>query len=453
MADTQRLLQDSPDDYAVNLLHATILADSGKLDEAEAANFRLKELGEKSGDPATAPRACLVPALFAKEQRKDLKKAETLYEECLKKYPGNAFVTNEAMGFYDAIEKPERATELIREAAKQAPENLSLQASLATRLENTATGGRREGPSGAVDASVACAWACREYYRRAGYSLRRSTRREGYRVVRRAHRRRASFIPYVLIDLDQLDARRTVQGPQSPPTDAAPRRIHLGTRRRQAALDSFEQGIALAQHPPPLLGGIPIQRSLLRSRHLRLREAIRISNIGTDAAALRRASTSSAARVGRIKPPLGPAAPGGKPPHPDRGRRSYISEAVGRRRTPPPGRLSRSRDQAMGFVSWPAWSAPRPAGQPSHHPQELGSTYRSGQRGRAARAGREFVRCEHGASSLNRGGCLMANPRSRPCTICAATLSGFWDASRRRPSSTALELDSRTRAATPARSR
>ena len=41
------------------------------------------------------------------------------------------------MTFYDEIDKPERATELIRKAAEQAPENLSLRASLANRLETT----------------------------------------------------------------------------------------------------------------------------------------------------------------------------------------------------------------------------------------------------------------------------------------------------------------------------
>ena len=72
MADTERLLETEPDDYSVNLLYATILTDSGKLDEAEAANDHLKEIGEASGDPSTATRACLAPAMFAKDMRKDL---------------------------------------------------------------------------------------------------------------------------------------------------------------------------------------------------------------------------------------------------------------------------------------------------------------------------------------------------------------------------------------------
>ena len=208
------MLEDSPDDYAVNLLHATILADSGKLDEAEAANYRLKEIGEASGDPSTAPRACLVPAAFAKEIRKDLKKAETLFEECLEKYPGNAFVTNEAMGFYDAIEKPERATELIREAAKQAPENLSLQASLASRLENT---GDKAGAEQVLLAAVesfksAGAWdLLANYYRRMGESQKALDALEKVIELSGEPTDSLRFVHAdVLIDLDQLDRAEAV---------------------------------------------------------------------------------------------------------------------------------------------------------------------------------------------------------------------------------------------------
>ena len=83
MADTQRLLETEPDDYSVNLLYATILTDSGKLDEAEAASDHLKEIGAASGDPGTATRACLAPAMFAK----DVRKSETKAREALRRLP------------------------------------------------------------------------------------------------------------------------------------------------------------------------------------------------------------------------------------------------------------------------------------------------------------------------------------------------------------------------------
>lgn len=293
MADTERLLEDSPDDYAVNLLKATILADSGKLEEAEAANYRLKEIGEASGDPSTAPRACLVPASFAKEQRKDLKKAGALFEECLKKYPGNAFVTNEAMSFYDATGKPERATELIREAAKAAPENLSLQASLATRLEST---GDKAGAEQVLLAAVerfksAGAWdLLASYYRRTGESQKALDALEKVIELSGEPTDALRFVHAdVLIDLDQLDRAEAVAKDLQEPTYATliRGRIQLERGDARAALESFEQGIrnwpnnAGARY----LAGLAAQKLGDYDRAIsELREAMRIDNVGTDAA-------------------------------------------------------------------------------------------------------------------------------------------------------------------------
>ncbi len=293
MADTERLLEDSPDDYSMHLLRATILADSGKLDEAEAANYRLKEIGEASGDPSTAPRACLVPAAFAKETRKDPKKAESLFEECLQKYPGNAFVTNESMSFYDAIGKPERATELIREAAKQAPENLSLQASLASRLETT---GDKAGAEQVLLAAVesfksAGAWdLLANYHRRMGESQKALDALEKVIELSGEPTDALRFVQAdVLIDLDQLDRAETVAKELEEPTYATliRGRIQLERGDAKAALASFEQGIrnwpnnAGARY----LAGIAARQLGDYERAIsELREAMRIDNVGTDAA-------------------------------------------------------------------------------------------------------------------------------------------------------------------------
>jgi tetratricopeptide (TPR) repeat protein len=293
MADTQRMLEDSPDDYTANLLHATILSDSGKLEEAEAASLRVKEIGEASGDPSTAPRACLWPAFFAKDQRKDPKKAESLYQECLKKYPGNAFVTNQSMGFYDAIGKPERATELIREAAQQAPENLSMQASLASRLE---TVGDKEGAEKVLLAAVesfksAGAWdLLANYYRRIGESQKALDAQEKVIELSGEPTDALRFVQAdLLIDLDQLDRAETVAREIKEPTYATliRGRIQLERGDAQAALASFEQGIrnwpnnAGARY----LAGLAAQKLGDYDRAIaELREAMRIDNPGTDAA-------------------------------------------------------------------------------------------------------------------------------------------------------------------------
>src|SRR5262249_54441561 len=50
-ADTSRLVALYPKDYGVRALHATVLGDLGRLEEAEQANALLKQMGEQSDDP------------------------------------------------------------------------------------------------------------------------------------------------------------------------------------------------------------------------------------------------------------------------------------------------------------------------------------------------------------------------------------------------------------------
>jgi tetratricopeptide (TPR) repeat protein len=136
MLDTERLLELAPDDYGVRTLHATLLADLDRLEEAEAAHDLLKEIALEGGDPALAHRGCIAPAMFAREQLDDDGKAEALYDDCVERFPTSGFVTGETMRFYDGIGKPEKATAVIRGAVEKAPENLSLRSQLATRLSN-----------------------------------------------------------------------------------------------------------------------------------------------------------------------------------------------------------------------------------------------------------------------------------------------------------------------------
>jgi tetratricopeptide (TPR) repeat protein len=274
-------------------MYATILADQGKLDEAEKANVDIKEMGAASGDPSTATRACLAPALFAKDQRKDIPKATKLYEDCLKTYPANAFLTGEAMKFFDEIGKPERATDLIRDAAKQSPENLSIRASLATRLEST---GDTEGAEKVLLEAVesfksAGAWnLLADHYRRSGESqkaldaIERVIELSGDQSdqIRFAH-------ADLLIDVDQLDKAEAEAKQLTEPTYAKLifGRIALERGDAQTALASFEQGIrnwpnnAGARY---LAGMAARQLGDYERAITELREAVRVDNSATDAA-------------------------------------------------------------------------------------------------------------------------------------------------------------------------
>jgi tetratricopeptide (TPR) repeat protein len=134
--DAERLVELSPDDYATRVLHATILMDLGRTEEAEKAHFLVKEMGAKSEDKDFEIRACLAPALFAKDHLKDMKKAERLYEDCASMRPTEAAVVDHLAKFFDQIEETDRATALIRTAVDEAPESLSLRSTLANRLRS-----------------------------------------------------------------------------------------------------------------------------------------------------------------------------------------------------------------------------------------------------------------------------------------------------------------------------
>lgn len=136
LADADRLLESYPDDYAVLAIRATVLGDLGRLDEAKAAHDRLKEIALSGSDPSIAHRGCLAPALFARDQLKDVERATTLFEDCTERFPTNGLVIGEAMRFFDESGQSDKATKLIRRAVEEAPENLSLRAQLATRLRN-----------------------------------------------------------------------------------------------------------------------------------------------------------------------------------------------------------------------------------------------------------------------------------------------------------------------------
>ncbi len=293
MADTERLLESEPDDYSVNLMYATILTDSGKLDEAEAATNHLKEIGAASGDPATATRACLAAALFANDVREDTAKARKLFEECLTLYPANAFLTGETMKFYDSIDKPELATALARKTAEQAPENLSLRASLANRLEMT---GDPEGAEKVLLEAV-------ESFKSAGAWNLLTTH---YRKTQQSEKALAAIEKVIelsgepgdqlrfahadlLIDLHQLDRAETVAKDLQEPTYARliRGRIELERGDAKAALASFEQGIrnwpnnAGARY---LTGLAARQLGDFDRAISELREAVRVDNSATDAA-------------------------------------------------------------------------------------------------------------------------------------------------------------------------
>jgi tetratricopeptide (TPR) repeat protein len=291
--DTTRLKDLYPDDYGVRALHATVLADLGRLEEAEKEHHFVKELGQESDDPQFRVRACLSPAVFAKEVLRDDEKARPFYEDCASRNPTDPVALNHILAFFDGIGERERGTQMVRDAAASAPENLSLQQSLANRLAATDDPeGAEEVLKGTVDSfGSAAAWqGLAQFYRvrkqpeKALEALAKVTELSG------GGNDSLRFTQAdLLIDTGDLEGARAVADQIKQPTylHLIRGRIELLSGNPEAALASFEQGInAWPQNAGArYLAGLAARDLGDFDRAVsELREAVRAGNAETEAA-------------------------------------------------------------------------------------------------------------------------------------------------------------------------
>lgn len=295
LEDTERLVELYPEDYSVRVLHATVLSDLDRIDEARVAHDIIKALGARSGDPAIETRGCLAPAIFAKEHDGERREVTAFYEDCIAKYPTDSFVINQSMQYFNGSGRPERATELIRAAVEQAPESLSLRSTLAERLRGD---GDAEGAEKVLREAVesfdsAAAWnLLAAFYRRQHEPDKALEAIEKVIELSRGGSDQLRFTHAdVLVDLGLLDEAEEVARSLGEPTYAKliNGRIMLERGDARAALDSFDQGI---RNWPNNVGARYLAG--LAARELgdydraisELREAVRTDKSATDAALL-----------------------------------------------------------------------------------------------------------------------------------------------------------------------
>ncbi len=294
LRDTTRLVELYPDDYGVRALHATVLADLGHMEEAEKEHFLLKEMGAASDDPALHVRACLAPAVFMKDVRKDAERARDLYDDCARKDPTDPIVLNHLVSYFESIGERERATQLARSAVESAPENLNLRQTLANRLAVT---GDVEAAEKVLEDAVesfgsAAAWNLLANFYRA--QKRPAEALEAIEKVRELSGGdggdQVRFVQAdVLIDLGELDRAEQIAGTLSEPTYArlVRGRIQLMRGDPRGALEAFEQGIKAWPNNAGAryLAGLAARDLGDNERAIsELREAVRAGTAETDAA-------------------------------------------------------------------------------------------------------------------------------------------------------------------------
>jgi tetratricopeptide (TPR) repeat protein len=293
LEDTTHLVKLLPDDYVVRALHATVLADLHRYDEAEKEHEIVKKIGLQSDDPDIRMRACLAVAVFHKDVKKDLVKARTAYTECAEQHPTDPTLLANVVGFFDAVKEPERGTEIVRASVAAAPENLGLRRILAGRLRSLGDSAGAEkvllesvetfGSAPAYDALA-------EYYRA---QKQPDKALEALAKVAELSQGGGDQLRFTqadtLIDVGRIDEAREIAGKIKQPAyrELILGRISLVSGDPKTALASFEKGIQSWPNNPGarFLAGLAARDLGDEERAIaELRESVRAGVEETDAA-------------------------------------------------------------------------------------------------------------------------------------------------------------------------
>jgi tetratricopeptide (TPR) repeat protein len=131
LADAERLVEISRDRYLG--LRAAVLAELGRLDEAEQAYAEFASAAEQYA-PEIASQACFAVAAFYAEKREDAERAGEQIQRCLEPNPAGLAAVRLAVQIYESLELPEQATATLRRAVEAEPAEFRLRQSLADRL-------------------------------------------------------------------------------------------------------------------------------------------------------------------------------------------------------------------------------------------------------------------------------------------------------------------------------
>ena len=249
LQDTTRLRQLAPDDFQAALMHATILAELGRMDEAEKAHELLEQMMVKNGDPSLAVRGCLARASFIEDNVKDDKRAEAQYKHCLEKAPTDPLGLQLVTKFYDGRGRREEATQLWMRALQQAPENLGFRVAVAERYESDGKvdEARKLLTEGVEKLGTAQAWVkLGEFERRAGHPDKALEAIDQAIKVQPAAAESLLFLKSdVLVDLGKLDEAQTLIDQIKEPSarDLLKGRVLLERGQPQAALAAFDSGL------------------------------------------------------------------------------------------------------------------------------------------------------------------------------------------------------------------
>jgi tetratricopeptide (TPR) repeat protein len=134
LADAEHVLEVEPENHDALIPRTVALLALNRIDDAAKAIDQLDSLyRDDSLGLHGNSSLCAARATFAKEKG-ELELAEQRFEACLKDFPTDGQMISATTGFFDEIEKPERATEILTHAVEQVPGSHSYRMALVLRL-------------------------------------------------------------------------------------------------------------------------------------------------------------------------------------------------------------------------------------------------------------------------------------------------------------------------------
>ncbi len=135
LEDAARLLAKEPGDADALLTRVLALLSLNRPDEAGPALEDLSAVVDERADETAWPaRMCAATATFAKEKG-DPEAAESLWNKCLERSPGDETIVFGAIEFFTDRQKGARAIEILRKAHEAEPTHLPFVEVLAARLD------------------------------------------------------------------------------------------------------------------------------------------------------------------------------------------------------------------------------------------------------------------------------------------------------------------------------
>jgi tetratricopeptide (TPR) repeat protein len=130
----QKLVAKSPDNVNFAFVRAAALAETGRLDDAEAAYRDLLAADSASGDPQTLLRGCTSYARFLFEKRKDSDRAVASMKQCIEDHPDEVQLVAAVGGLLVEFDRRDELIPMIEDALERHPDSRRLREGLVAEL-------------------------------------------------------------------------------------------------------------------------------------------------------------------------------------------------------------------------------------------------------------------------------------------------------------------------------